>query len=65
MDATAAPGPEQRHGRMPEIRHGVMTGAGDGLLVQLLLDLIDRHLQIQTGEVLPAGSVGAVPGVLR
>ena len=65
VDAVHAPRPDQRNGRVPQVGHGVMAGAVGGLLVQLLLHFVHRHLQVKAGQVLPALTVRTVPGLLR
>ncbi|MNN41115.1 hypothetical protein D3C81_1552150 [compost metagenome] len=50
---------------MPKIGHGVIARTVGGLLVQLLLHLVHRYLQVEAGQVLPALAVRTVPGLLR
>ncbi|MNP36682.1 hypothetical protein D3C76_1300870 [compost metagenome] len=60
-----APWPDQRDRGMPEVGHGVIARAVGGLLVQLLLHLVHRYLQVKAGQVLPALTVRTVPSLLR
>ena len=62
--ATLVPGPDQRLGRMEQGMLRVMTGTGRSLLVDLLLDVVQRGLQIERSEQLPAQQVGVVPAHL-
>src|SRR3989344_3882994 len=65
MHRARAPWPDQRDSGMPKVGHGVITRAVGGLLVQLLLHLAHRYLQVEAGQVLPALTVRTVPGMVR
>ena len=43
----------------------MIARAVGGLLVQLLLHLVHRYLQVEAGQVLPALTVRTVPGLVR
>ncbi|MNE51183.1 hypothetical protein D3C80_1457990 [compost metagenome] len=64
LQAAGIPGPEQRLGGMPESCGGLLAGALRRVLVNLLLHIAQRQLQVEPGQMLPAQAVRAVPGVV-